>query len=249
LLTGLGDKSIDSNAKRSNTNVTVLEWINRRPEYASRVAAFASWDVFPFIINAARSRVLVNAGWQDIPSAGNSAEADVWNDVAGELPRVWPGVRYDVFTYKAAHDHLRHHQPRVLYVALGETDDWAHEGRYDLYLDAAWRNDRYIQHLWETAQSLPEYQGKTSLVLTTDHGRGDGREGWKSHGVEYEGSQRMWIALMGPDTPALGIRENVSVTQSQVAATTAALLGLDFCAQDRRVAAPLPGAVDVGESE
>jgi hypothetical protein len=129
-------------------------------------------------------------------------------------------------------------------MALGETDDWAHEGRYDLYLDAAWRNDRYIQELWETAQALPEYRGRTSLVLTTDHGRGDGREGWKSHGVAFEGSDRMWIAVMGPDTPAQGVRENISVTQSQVAATVAALLGLNFGAFDSRIAAPLPGVID-----
>jgi hypothetical protein len=48
------------------------------------------------------------------------------------------------------------------------------------------------------------------------------------------------MAVLGPDTPALGERENVEVTQSQVAATVAALVGEDFAATDPRVAKPLP---------
>ena len=38
---------------------------------------------------------------------------------------------------------------------LGETDEWAHGRKYDLYLDAAWRNDRFVRQLWETAQACP----------------------------------------------------------------------------------------------
>ena len=39
---------------------------------------------------------------------------------------------------------------------------------------------------------------------------------------------RMWIAVMGPDTPALGCRTDLDVTQNQVAATVAELLGEDY---------------------
>ena len=37
--------------------------------------------------------------------------------------------------------HLRRAQPRVLYLALGETDDWAHDGRYDRVLETYARTD------------------------------------------------------------------------------------------------------------
>ena len=113
------------------------------------------------------------------------------------------------------------------------------KGRYDLYLDAARRNDDYIRRIWETAQSMPRYAGKTSLILTTDHGRGDGREGWKNHSALIPGSDRIWIAVMGPDTPADGVIKTSTVTQSQVAATLGALLGEDFSASDSRIAKPL----------
>jgi hypothetical protein len=50
------------------------------------------------------------------------------------------------------------------------------------------------------------------------------------------------MAVMGPDTPALGVREGVTVTQSQLAATVAALLGEDFRAAAPASAPPLPDA-------
>jgi hypothetical protein len=243
LLSGHADPRIDSNDKRPNDNVTVLEWLHRQPQYHGRIAAFTSWDVFPYILNAQRSGMYVNAGWQDLEVADDAVRVGQLNRLGRELPHYWDGVRYDVFTMEGALAYLRQRLPRVLYIALGETDDWAHEGRYDLYLDAAWRSDRYLRSLWETVNQLEQYRDRTSLVVTTDHGRGDGREAWKSHGTAQPGSDSIWIAVRGPDTPPLGVRRDTTSTQSQVAATVAALLGNDFGASDPRIARPLPGVV------
>jgi hypothetical protein len=238
LLTGFADERIDSNDKRPNPNVTVLEWLHQQDEFRGRVAAVASWDVVPFIINDQRSGIPVNAGWT--PLAGDTYETGLLK-LADELPKLWPNERYDFFTFTAGMSMLKEQRPRVLYVMFGETDDWAHEGRYDLYLDAAYRNDQYAARIWNYIQSTPEYAGKTTLVLTTDHGRGDIRDGWKSHGKDYPGSDRIWMAILGPDTPALGIRRDVQFTQGQTAATCALLLGEDYCAAEPKAAPPLPG--------
>ena len=54
----------------------------------------------------------------------------------------------------------------------------------------------------------------------------------------------MWLAVIGPDTPALGERRNAaSVTQSQIAATIAALLGLDYRRDQARAAEPIGDVV------
>src|SRR3989442_1084810 len=144
LLAGAADPRIDSNDKRPNPNVTVLEWLNGREGYRGRVAAFCSWEVFPFIINRERSGVTVNAGWDSVP----------------------------------------------------------------------------------------------------DHGRGNGPEDWMSHGAKIPASQNIWIAVLGPDTPASGERANVGpVTQAQVAATVAALLGEDNRTGAPSSAPPIKGAV------
>lgn len=239
ILCGFADPRIDSNDKVPNANRTVLEWLNRRPEYHGRVAAFTSWDVFPFIINAERSGIYVNAGWQVLDVFRDEQQQDAVNSLAEQLPHYWDGVRYDAFTYRGAEEYLHVKRPRVLYVAFGETDDWAHAGRYDLYLDAAEKTDAAVRRLWDTCQSLDQYRGKTSLLITTDHGRGDGRDSWKSHSTEIPGCDRIWIAALGPGIAPLNDRRDVTATQAQIAATVAALLGLDFQSSDSRIAPPL----------
>jgi hypothetical protein len=87
---------------------------------------------------------------------------------------------------------------------------------------------------------MPEYRDKTSVIFTVDHGRGDAPVDWKSHGRDIARSEFIWLACLGPDTPALGERANVSpVTQSQVAATLAALVGEDFPAAVPQAAGPI----------
>ena len=243
ILSGSADPAIDSNDKRANPNVTVLEWLHQMPPYRGRVAAFASWDVFPFIINTQRSGIYVNAGWQALEHFRDRGEQERLNSLANELPHYWDNVRYDAFTFRAAVEYLHVQQPRVLYLALGETDDWAHAGRYDLYLDAARRTDDSLQRLWRAVQEHPKYANQTSFVVTTDHGRGDGRDGWKSHGTNYPGSDLIWIAAMGPDTAPRGVVRGVQATQSQVAATVAALLGEDFVSTSPKIGSVLPGVV------
>jgi len=68
------------------------------------------------------------------------------------------------------------------------------------------------------------------LILTCDHGRGDKvKEEWTSHGEKVEGSNQIWIAVMGPDTKATGEETNKQqLYQGQLATTIAALLGYDF---------------------
>lgn len=225
MLTGYGDPEIDSNAKLVNQNVTVLEWLNQRDTFRGRVSVFASWDAFPFILNTERSEIPVNAGWQ--PLGEKSELLTNLDSIADEMPHTWNDLRYDYFTFQGALESLKTDQPRVLYVAFGESDNWAHEKRYDLYLDATRRADTYIEQLWTTLQKIPQYAGKTTLVITTDHGRGSSQTSWRHHRYDVPGSNQMWLALLGPDIPH-SVPGESTVTQSQVAATVAALLGEDF---------------------
>ncbi|HMR58321.1 MAG TPA: phosphoglyceromutase, partial [Cyclobacteriaceae bacterium] len=58
ILSGFADdQRISSNDKINNPNETVLEFLNKQPKFKGKVAAFGSWDVFPFIINEERSGI------------------------------------------------------------------------------------------------------------------------------------------------------------------------------------------------
>jgi len=102
--------------------------------------------------------------------------------------------------------------------------------------------DRFVRRLWETIQTIPQYRGKTTFIITADHGRGSGPSEWKDHGEKVAGTEGDWIAVIGPDTPALGERTDTQpCTESQIAATIAALLGEDYHAASRNAGVPIAG--------
>ena len=243
-LTGIADPRIDSNNKFPNPNTNVFEWLNGQPGFKGKVAAVVNWDVIPWILNTERSKLPV---WTGLPLPPNSPAIRISPELAQLLQDttpIWDNMIFDSFTARAARDYVKLEKPRALYVAFGETDEWAHEGRYDLVLNSAHNVDQFIQRLWETAQSLPAYRDKTTFIIATDHGRGSGPRGWCDHGKDVSGAENIWIAVIGPDTPPLGERTNCApVTQSQIAATIAALLGEDFHAAFPQTGAPLGEAI------
>lgn len=244
-LTGAADARIDSNHKIPNPNTNVFEWLNLRPGFKGKVGAVVNWDVIPWILNTERSRLPV---WTGFPLQTN---APVLIKVKPELEQlladttpIWDNIILDSFTARAALDYVKQEKPRALYLAFGETDEWAHEGRYDQVLEAAHNVDHFIQRLWDTVQSMSAYRDKTTFIIATDHGRGSGPHAWQNHGKDVDGAENIWIAVIGPDTPPLGERTNcASVTQSQIAATVAALLGEDYHAAFPHTAPPLVEAI------
>ena len=137
-------------------------------------------------------------------------------------------------------DYVKTDHPRVLFVGYGETDNWAHQGRYDLVLESAHGFDHFVQQLWETMQAMPEYCDQTTFILTTDHGRGSGLVEWKEHGVDEKGSENIWIAVMGPDTPARGERKKVERSRRRRLRRQLRQLGKDYPHDVAAAAKPLP---------
>ena len=243
-LCGFADPRIDSNDKKLNQNVTVFEWLHRKPAFQGKAAAFAAWDCFPFIFNYERCGFLVNAGYDPLVVSPTNERVELLNRLRLETTQYFPDEPWDSIVFHTALEYVKQRKPRLLFLSLGETDTWGHAGRYDLYLAAAQRADACFRELWETLQSMDEYRGKTSVVFTVDHGRGDAPVDWKSHGRDIRRSEFIWLAVLGPDTPALGERAKVPlVTQSQVAATLAALVGEDYCAAVPQAAKPIPDVV------
>jgi arylsulfatase A-like enzyme len=212
-----------------NPNVTVLEWLNQRPALAGQVIACAAWQAIPAFLYAKRSGLTLWATGQHSPPGTVSppiAQIEQWMD---DIPSPWATEHFDAFVHHAALDFIDTRHPRVLYVAFGEPDEWGHARRYDRYLESLGRCDRFIRELWEQLQSMPQYQGTTTLIISPDHGRGATPEDWINHGRKAPRSAETWLAVLGPDTPPLGERRNSApVTQAQIAATIAQLLGEDY---------------------
>jgi hypothetical protein len=249
MLTGKGDRRIDSNEFGPNPNVSVYEWLNNQPEFHDQVAVFATWNTFKDIFNEKRSRLkTMRVGW-DQPYTGPALtpRQELLNRLYRETTRFDDEDAYDSFIQIPLLDFLDTSHPRLMFVGYGETDNWAHQGRYDLVMASAHGFDTFVEQLWTKMQSIPDYKDKTTFILTADHGRGSGPEEWKEHGVEEKGSENIWIAVIGPDTPPLGERTNIApITQSQIAATIAALLGKDYASAMPGVAGPITQVLPAG---
>lgn len=247
MLTGFIDRRIKSNDKIDNPNMTVFEYISRQPGY-EKVAAFGTWGVFPYIFRENSSQISVNAG-DDMAQAPNGVLTER-EQLLNELQELLPNAvteRHDVFTTYFALEYMKREQPKAVFIGLDETDSYAHGGMYDQYLFAAHRSDALLKKLWTFIQSDPFYKDNTTLIITTDHGRGRGYKGdkinWRSHGRLAFGSGEVWVAALGPGVAALGeIKTSDTTTLSQIASTVAAVLGFSYV-NERPVAGPFESIV------
>ena len=241
MATGYPDPRINSNEFGPNPNATVFEWLNNLPEFRNQVAIFGTWDTFNDIFRAKQSGLVVRAGWTLPWTEPLTPREQLLKKLYETSTRVEDDDAPDSFTHEDLLDYLQTHSPRVLFVGYGETDDWAHAGKYDLVLQAAHEDDQRIAELWNTMQAKPEYHDQVTFIITCDHGRGSGLKLWRDHDKNIAGAENIWIAAIGPDTPASGEMANVPrVTQSQIAATIAQLLGQDYRSAVPQAAPPLP---------
>ncbi len=241
MLTGFPDPRINANEYGPNPNVTVFEWLNAQPDLHGKVAIYGTWEIYNDIFNVSRSHLPIVCGWAlPYPAGTKDPKEQLLNYLYRSTTKLDDEDVYNSFLQISLLDYVKKNHPRALFVGYGETDNWAHSGRYDLVLESAHGFDQFVEQLWNTMQAMPEYKDQTTFILTTDHGRGSGPEQWKEHGEEQEGSENIWIAVLGPDTQSLGERIHMQpVTQSQIAATLAAFLGKNYNAAVSQAAKPL----------
>ena len=256
ILTGIVNPSLSSNAKTPNPERSIFELLNAVPEFKGRSAAFASWDVFPFILNTQRSGLHVNAFHKE--EDPQSEFELLLNRLSEDTPAPWATVRNDSFTHHYAMSYFKREKPRVLFISYGETDDFAHDGKYDEYIFAANRTDRFIGEIWEMVQETEGYTDNTDLFITVDHGRGEEPiETWRHHAsktsvtsymsslASYEegivGSDAVWMAGMGPGVPnskLINTGDNC-LSSNRIAATLLELLGQDYRDLQSDMGAPM----------
>jgi hypothetical protein len=247
ILTGQYQPDVVSNDVRRYAHPTVLEFVRRELGLGRmQVATFGSWDGFATLSSSEDKAFFTNAGYERVPPGVANARMACLSDLQFEIMALWEVGRSDAVTFNLALEYLKTERPRLLYIALGESDDWAHARRYDRLLDYLHVADGYLGTLWRTVQSLDDYRGRTTLILTTDHGRGVTPADWVDHDEGIAGSEDIWIAIVGPDTPDVGdLAPYPTVHQADVAATLLEFFGLDPAKFNPVAGPPIPAAFTV----
>ncbi len=230
IITGYPDPLTIPNIPIRNRNTNILEYLNDMPAYHNKVAAFTSWNIFPYIFNKKRSGFIQNSGYENLDETDSSETNTLINEVQDGIVKK-THTRHDELTFLSSMEYVKQHKPRVVFLGFGETDEFAHVGKYDMYLTQAAKIDRMIAELWYYVQTDPYYKNTTTFIITTDHGRGKKPSSWHTHGLFTKGSGDAWLALIGPDvTPGGEMKIAQQHYQKQIAATVAALLGERFAA-------------------
>ena len=225
------DEHIFDNRKQYNPNRSILELAEACYDYKGRVSAVASWDVMPYILNIRRSALKV-----DFRSPH----------------RVSTQVRRDSVTLHRALKALGEKHPKLLFVEFCETDYYGHHGKWQEYLNAAHRNDKFVRELWQYCQSDEFYRGNTTFIITCDHGRGsslgahanrgevDPAASWTEHGRKIKGSNQTWLVAFGKNIQHLGEMEGGHIIYtSQVAPTIANILKVPFTSDRQPMSSPI----------
>jgi hypothetical protein len=232
IFTGYPDTAINSNNYPPNPHENVLAFLNKQTGYQNKVIAFGAWDAYNRILNEAASGFPVINGFEHVSSILKDPQTKLLAEMLKDSYKPFKEAEcLDVFTHHQAKYYLETKRPKVMYISYGETDEWAHEGNYSAYLDAAHQVDAWVADLWTWVQNTPGYKDNTYLLITTDHGRGFG-EAWTDHGADVKGASSIWFGLMGPTKNSqlnnITQKAQQQLYQKQLAATMAKLLGLEF---------------------
>ena len=189
----------------------LLHDLNLKPE---QVATIASWDKIANAVEHVEGTLFVNAGNRALKIDGdpiNDADAALNAAQAKDVPP-WKDARWDKYTVGHALEYLKAKRPRFLFVSLNDSDEWGHKGQYDQYVATLRQQDNWIRDIVTTLDGMGEYGRNTTLIITTDHGRGEGND-WDDHGVGYPDSGNVWIYARSPYTekaPAAQLRTPAS---------------------------------------
>jgi hypothetical protein len=227
LLTGKPSHACTSNDCDAVTTPTLLDEL--AAQTVGHSVVFSSWPVVGLATSLHHRGVLSSLGRSEgeqraelakLPGVAAAFDAGVRDPShLGD-----DDYRPDVHTANAALAYWRSEVPRLSFVSLGDTDEYAHADDYRAYLAALRRADAFVGRAMELVLQHMAAGQPTTLLVTTDHGRADS---FTSHGVRYPESARIWLAAMGS---GIGARGNIVLTHprrlADIAPSLRLLLGL-----------------------
>ncbi len=146
----------------------------------------------------------------------------------GARARAYPGhgdYRPDAETARIALRVLETRRPRLLFVGLGDADEYAHRGDRPGYMQALRASDGFLGDLAATLSRMGARGRRTTVLVTADHGRA---RSFVDHGARYPESARVWMVARGPDLRSHGLVAAAHRhTLSDVASTVRWLLRIE----------------------
>ncbi|MCC6899423.1 MAG: hypothetical protein IT377_10640 [Polyangiaceae bacterium] len=200
LMTGRRVTGCTTNGCAATTHSTLADDFAELPGVSPlEVGVISSWDGIGRAAARNPSKVTVSVGrhqgeTRDLlrydPEASELLSA---GEAAGPAPG-YGDYRRDRDTAAIALRYLKRVKPRFLFLGLGDTDEHAHHDDYRGYLRALGHADYVVGRVHATLAELEREGRRTTLMVTTDHGREHDFDGHGGHAPE---SARVWLVAAG----------------------------------------------------
>lgn len=192
------------------------------------VASIGSWELLDRAVSRGSSSVLIADGATRWTGPRPIVDAEFEKLVtAGEQADPYPGggkYRPDEHTAAVALAYFKSAAPPVLHVGLGDADEYGHRNDYAAYLEAIGKADAFIGRLADTLDGMGEVGARTTVIVTTDHGR---NRDFRHHGAFSLTSARTFVIAFSARMPARGVVcPSRDVTLADIAPTMREILGL-----------------------
>jgi hypothetical protein len=195
----------------------------------SDVAVIASWEKIDRAASVDPASLVVSTG-RDHTFHEDSLRDDAATRAAleqGAHAEAFPGhgdFRPDRYTAALALSYLEAKRPRLMFLGLGEPDEYAHHGDYAGYLASLRAADATLGEIFAVLGRMGARGEHTTVIVTADHGRG---RDYRVHGRAFPESGRVWLVAAGAGFEARGLAHATRPHRlADVAPTVRALLKL-----------------------
>jgi hypothetical protein len=210
-------------------HATLFDEARSRSDGPGDVAVFASWDRIERVASSDAATLVLSTGRTRITNEAALRDDDATSALLdeGRAAPAFPGktaFRPDRYTAALALRYLENRRPRLMFLGLGEPDEYAHLGDYPGYLAALRAADRTLGQLFEVLDRMGPRGQRTTVFVTADHGRA---RDYRFHGRRFPESARVWLLAAGGDVSARGLAHSErSHRLADLAPTLRVVLGL-----------------------
>lgn len=189
------------------------------------VAVFSSWYEVTYSTEHFYGSIYTNTGNFPVYDPNTHTADAVMYDLNMQQTNDTPGesTRFDKYTFAQAMHYFETYKPRFLWISLNESDEAAHEGNLQAYHKALEFYDHALDEVF-TKLKMMNIEDETMLIVTTDHGRGNGPL-WTSHGPGILASKQTWAFVMnGELKPVSQSRDILNYSTLSIRPTVEAVL-------------------------
>lgn len=110
-------------------------------------------------------------------------------------------TRDDTLTFQIAKEILNKYKPKLTLIHFAGPDNYGHANNWDKHLYSIAETDSLVFELWKFLGTDDYYKGKTTLIVTNDHGRhlDNIATGFVEHGDKCIGCTHLNFYATGPD--------------------------------------------------